>query len=348
MHACMHPPALQFFAIKTNQDGTDDARVLYEWCLSEAIAACMRCGSGSPSNRKGKDAEDTSGGDEQEDEGKNSDNVAQTPTEVLSVVKTGIAAWDAAISDEAKSIAKKDRAEAVAAARKEKVHKPTAAANAGVVLYGDSVVERKSVEKTDNASPGQGITAAFRTDEHDQTRKRGSPTGDCKSPTEERKGENEGSVRGDSEDEMSAQGVKETTEDRNDLPRERKQPNTGKDAAGSLSVGQSRVSMRRPLSPHRRSGSSGFEKALRLATQCVSVDAFNSNAYALRGELQARLGRRDRAIADYEAAALLERADPRPRINQVCVLGARLESCEYKMKPRLKLRVKCVHALRFH
>lgn len=288
----------------------------------------MCCGSRSPSNRKGKDAKDTNGGDEQDDEGENSDNGAQTPTEAPTLVQTGIAAWDAAIFDETQNIARKERAEAMTAAREAKVRTPTAAANIGVIPCRDSVVERRRVETTDPASPGQGIIAAFRTDERNQSGNRGSPTAVSKPQTEGRKREIEGPVRGDSERETSEQGVDETTEDSNDQPRKRKQPSKGNYSAGSLLVGQPRFSTRRRLSLRRQSGSSGFEKALELATLCVKVDGFNSKAYALRGELQARLGRRDRAIADYEAAALLERTDPRPRINQVPVLSARLESCE--------------------
>lgn len=289
----------------------------------------MCCGSRSPSNRKGKDAKDANnGGDEQDDEGENSDNDAQTPTEAPTLVQTGIAAWDAAIFDETQNTARRERAEAMAAAREAKVRTPTAAAVIGVIPCGDSVVERRGVEKTDHASQGQGIMAAFRTDERNQNWTRGSPTDESKPQTEGGKGENEEPVRGDGERETSEQGADETTEDSNDLPRKRKQPNTGNDSVGSLLVGRSRFSTRRRLSPRRQSGWSGFEKALELATLCVNVDGFNSKAYALRGELQARLGRRDRAIADYEAAALLERTDPRPRINQVYVLSARLESCE--------------------
>lgn len=61
----------------------------------------------------------------------------------------------------------------------------------------------------------------------------------------------------------------------------------------------------------------GFEGALELATRCLRRDGFNAKAYNLRAELETRLGRRDRAIADFRAAASLEVGDPRPRINMV-------------------------------
>lgn len=62
----------------------------------------------------------------------------------------------------------------------------------------------------------------------------------------------------------------------------------------------------------------GYELALELATRCLRKDGFNAKAYCLRAELEARLGRRDRTMADYGAAASLEVGDPRPRINMVC------------------------------
>lgn len=62
----------------------------------------------------------------------------------------------------------------------------------------------------------------------------------------------------------------------------------------------------------------GFHGALELATRCLRKDGFNAKAYVLRAELEARLGRRERAIADFRAAASLDVGDPRPRINMVC------------------------------
>ncbi|CAN0516496.1 unnamed protein product, partial [Ectocarpus sp. 12 AP-2014] len=59
----------------------------------------------------------------------------------------------------------------------------------------------------------------------------------------------------------------------------------------------------------------GLNGALELVTRCLRTDGFNAKAYSLRAELEARLGRRDRAIADYKAAASLEVGDPRSRIN---------------------------------
>lgn len=58
-------------------------------------------------------------------------------------------------------------------------------------------------------------------------------------------------------------------------------------------------------------------RALELATCCLRADGFNARAYALRAEIEARLGRRDRAIADYEAAAEMESGNPWPKVNQV-------------------------------
>ncbi len=73
----------------------------------------------------------------------------------------------------------------------------------------------------------------------------------------------------------------------------------------------------RPRHHQRKRKLSGFEGALELATRCLRKDGFNAKAYNLRAELETRLGRRDRAIADYRAAASLEVGDPRPRINMV-------------------------------
>ncbi|CAB1115628.1 unnamed protein product [Ectocarpus sp. CCAP 1310/34] len=61
----------------------------------------------------------------------------------------------------------------------------------------------------------------------------------------------------------------------------------------------------------------GLNGALELVSRCLGTDGFNAKAYSLRAELEARLGRRDRAIADYKAAASLEVGDPRSRINMV-------------------------------
>lgn len=72
-----------------------------------------------------------------------------------------------------------------------------------------------------------------------------------------------------------------------------------------------------PRSRRRVKRLRGFHGALELATRCLRKDGFSAKAYGLRAELEARLGRRDRAIADYSAAASLEVGDPRPRINMV-------------------------------
>ena len=72
-----------------------------------------------------------------------------------------------------------------------------------------------------------------------------------------------------------------------------------------------------PHSRRRARKLSGLHGALELATRCLRKDGFNAKAYSLRAELEARLGRRDRAIADFRAAASLEVGDPRPRINMV-------------------------------
>lgn len=61
----------------------------------------------------------------------------------------------------------------------------------------------------------------------------------------------------------------------------------------------------------------GYELALELATRCLRKDGFNAKAYCLRAELEVRLGRRDRTMVDYAAAASLEVGDLRPRINMV-------------------------------
>lgn len=63
--------------------------------------------------------------------------------------------------------------------------------------------------------------------------------------------------------------------------------------------------------------SRGLKRALDLATRCLAVDGTHANAYMLRAEVEEQLGRRSRAIADFEAASLLSVGDPRPRINEV-------------------------------
>ena len=72
----------------------------------------------------------------------------------------------------------------------------------------------------------------------------------------------------------------------------------------------------------RQRGWRGAERALKLVTRCLRMDSLNVNAYALRAELEARLGRRDRAITDFGAAASLEHAGSRSKINQVGVSRA--------------------------
>lgn len=87
-------------------------------------------------------------------------------------------------------------------------------------------------------------------------------------------------------------------------------------------------SKRSPRRPRRRATKlTGLHGALELATRCLRKDGFNAKAYGLRAELEARLGRRDRAIADYRAAASLNVGDPRPRMNMVCK-DARLRACK--------------------
>lgn len=68
---------------------------------------------------------------------------------------------------------------------------------------------------------------------------------------------------------------------------------------------------------HRQRGGRGMEKSLKLVTRCLQRDALNANAYALRAELEARLGRRDRAITDFKAAASLEHGGSRSKVNKV-------------------------------
>ena len=67
----------------------------------------------------------------------------------------------------------------------------------------------------------------------------------------------------------------------------------------------------------RQRGRRGIENALKLVTRCLQMDALNAKAYALRAELEARLGRRDRAITDFKAAASLDYGGSRSKINQV-------------------------------
>lgn len=67
----------------------------------------------------------------------------------------------------------------------------------------------------------------------------------------------------------------------------------------------------------RQRGGRGMEKSLKLVTRCLQRDALNAKAYALRAELEARLGRRDRAITDFKAAAALEHGGSRSKVNQV-------------------------------
>lgn len=76
----------------------------------------------------------------------------------------------------------------------------------------------------------------------------------------------------------------------------------------------------------------GLDKAIELTSRCLLADGFNAKAYTLRAEMEARLGRKDRAITDFQAAALLETGDPRSRINQV---GRRLPyfNCILKSTP---------------
>lgn len=76
----------------------------------------------------------------------------------------------------------------------------------------------------------------------------------------------------------------------------------------------------------------GLHGALELATRSLRKDGFNAKAYGLRAELEARLGRRDRAIADFKAAASLEVGDPRPRINMVCKM------LDWRQKRRVSAR----------
>lgn len=64
-------------------------------------------------------------------------------------------------------------------------------------------------------------------------------------------------------------------------------------------------------------GSRGLERALKLATRCLEVDGSHADAYMLRAEIELRLGRKDRSVVDFEAAALLSVGDPRLRVNQV-------------------------------
>lgn len=73
--------------------------------------------------------------------------------------------------------------------------------------------------------------------------------------------------------------------------------------------------------------SRGLDRALELATRCLRADGFHTKAYALRAELEARRGRKDRAIADLKAAASLDSGNSWTRINLVRLRAPQLRLC---------------------
>lgn len=116
------------------------------------------------------------------------------------------------------------------------------------------------------------------------------------------------------------QHLRDSASNRAELLEEGEPPSQERPSGGGKPLGvPGERSKNPPPHPRRRKRKlRGLHGAMELATRCLRKDGFNAKAYGLRAELEARLGRRDRAIADFRAAASLEVGDSRPRINMVC------------------------------
>lgn len=319
---CFESPALLFRHVhRSFQGGVEKATVLYEWSLSEAISTCIR--SAGPRASISEDSAEDAG----------AEKASRGPP---FPAVTGIAAWDSAllqdyhrrVQAEKKRIADKAAADTYSEeAAGEVAHLSTSgsigatlataavAAVAAATPPGDAPSpdddDRPSFEEADTTSTNVGSEASPQDcesgdDGNEQPRSVSNFVQGLAYNVLQDEGEVSQPAGSDNQQEHRA-GDERQREDRLE-DEESPLPLVRTAAANNPS---------RCRGVKRRRLPRGLNTALELVTRCLRTDGFNAKAYSLRAELEARLGRRDRAIADYKSAASLEVGDPRSRINMV-------------------------------
>lgn len=297
---------------------------LYEYALLTAISACIRAGP-----RNGSfDASNLAGC-------KQTSSMAM-PRETIK--KTGIAPWDAAILDDAQRMAREDEA---------RMHEANKDAGTATVEDGDSptLASTRGAEGRVGGEVLRGkmeVDADSRGDSGRRGRDRALDTAIVRElGSDGSKDTVEGHTRGSSHEPVAhdavphsdrhsakvradkSEGAHVENGDRllevsqSDTPLRGEARNASKLSLPVLARLQQVGSACKPTRRPEHRGSRVLERALKLATRCLEIDGAHADAYMLRAEIELRLGRKDRSIVDFEAAALLSVGDPRLRINQV-------------------------------
>lgn len=223
------------------------------------------------------------------------DSYLASSAAVLAIDKTGIQPWDEAILDESRRVARSKQLEEKAA---EDTHE--ARWDPGLELGTGS-------KYTNDGKAGQPDCTATNPDITACTREAELPA-NINSATQKRQA---AIVKANMQEKMTTWTQRDTTSGKGNDERK----------ADAEEVRRSRTPGRREdAQPQRRKRQrvwKGLESARDFLNRCLDVDGAHAKAYALRAEIEGRLGGRERAIADFEAAAVINIGDIGPRINQV-------------------------------
>lgn len=231
---------------------------------------------------------------------------------MIPLARTGIAAWDSALAEEYRRC--------LASEKQEKNGGEAADVEAGIWELSRSSANgdpSPCIQGSDTEAPwrkrssaASSVTLATGDDRCEDTAY--STASSASSLTLLKKNDN---ARREDTDGSSTSSDEDEGKEQNEVTRNEKRPGLALESRSSSQELEPSLGKESETRGYRCS--SGLESALKLVTRCLRVDGFHVKAYALRAELETRLGQRDRAIADYEAAASIESGDQRPRINQV-------------------------------
>ncbi|CAM9131600.1 unnamed protein product, partial [Scytosiphon promiscuus] len=308
------------------------ASVLYEWSLAEAISTCMRSAGSTPSELEGNTEGPSAG----------VDRAASSPALPFPTM-TGIAAWDSALLQD-----HRHRESATSPRGRERSGSDRVAGppegpgidyDVGVGADAASFNEKYSTQDdkaiveslTDTASSSDSSWASDDdlASSFDEKMPQDADDGNGASrhgedrpclqtlPVDDDRRQPDNELDDGDGDISLPRGSDDYRHTPADDPRPlgtlEERESFREDAAMRTITGASTRS--RPRRRMRKQKPRGLDRALDLITRCIRKDRFNSKAYNLRAELQLHLGRRDRAIGDYRAAASLEAGNSRSRMN---------------------------------
>lgn len=317
-------PLLLFWHVRRPvQGGFEKATVLYEWSLSEAISTCIR--SASPRASISEDITEDAG----------AEKASRSPP---FPAVTGIAAWDSALLQDYHSRLQADKKRIADKAAADTFSEGVAGEVTQLSTGGGvgATVAAAAAAAVAAATPSDVAPAPYDDDDDrpffEETNTTSTTVGSEASPQDCESG-HEGNQQPRSVSNVVHGLAHNVLQDEEECSRPARSDNQQEHSAGDerqredrLEDEESPLPLVRPAAANnpsrcrgekRRRLPRGLHGALELVTRCLRTDGFNAKAYSLRAELEARLGRRDRAIADYKAAASLEVGDPRSRINMV-------------------------------